>query len=550
MGHCTVTFWYIEGYENVYKLSGSDKLSMLNSDIICLVETWNLSEINFGGEFAQFTSLQQVATRVASRGRGKGGIITLFWAKDFEVLDTRKSGYYIFSSLRHIKTREILLLANMYIPPAADNVVTECFNNLSQWTEDRLHEKLIVIGDLNARLRAAEGISVTFKTFMNYVDDRATEDCIQNAQGREVLQAIEDLDLTVMNGRSAGDKEGAFTFVGPNVSSIIDICMGSYRIMQELRSFTVQHNALSYHNPIQLSLGHDLPTTELVKDQLQWNQNKATEYREMLSTNHVHSIDELCMEIKRAAKQLNMTIKPIAARNQPWFDKECQVKRKELGQAKTRYKKSAYSEIARQSCYQCRRNFRTMIRDKKASHMQLLKDRINNSRNPGEFWRAVKSMRRSNFNSNPVTEFYASILPEKSKYTPFEGTLDPDLDDEISENELHEALSKIKARKAMGPDGIPSEFYKELFDDGKKSLLLTINAIFKSEIIPQQWGESTTVMLHKKGDVLDPNNYRPITLLNASMKIFMHILTARLTKWANKFNILPEEQAEFRASRG
>jgi hypothetical protein len=34
------------------------------------------------------------------------------------------------------------------------------------------------------------------------------------------------------------------------------------------------------------------------------------------------------------------------------------------------------------------------------------------------------------------------------------------------------------------------------------------------------------------------------------MKIFMQILTSRLTAWAEKYNVLPEEQAGFRSKRG
>jgi hypothetical protein len=49
---------------------------------------------------------------------------------------------------------------------------------------------------------------------------------------------------------------------------------------------------------------------------------------------------------------------------------------------------------------------------------------------------------------------------------------------------------------------------------------------------------------------MDPVNYRPISLLNIAMKLFVHILNARLATWASKNKKLPAEQAGFRAKRG
>jgi hypothetical protein len=117
-------------------------------------------------------------------------------------------------------------------------------------------------------------------------------------------------------------------------------------------------------------------------------------------------------------------------------------------------------------------------------------------------------------------------------------------------DELETALKKAKTRKACGPDGIPAEFYKSLNEEGKQKLLAIFNSILASEDVPKDWGDSTTVMIYKKGDPMDPINYRPISLLNIAMKLFVHILNARLATWASKNKKLPEEQAGFRAKRG
>jgi hypothetical protein len=86
-------------------------------------------------------------------------------------------------------------------------------------------------------------------------------------------------------------------------------------------------------------------------------------------------------------------------------------------------------------------------------------------------------------------------------------------------------------------------------EGGIETLVTIMNNILTNESVPMEWSDSTTVMIHKKGDPINAINYRPISLLNSSMKIFMQNITNRLTKWANKNEILPEEQAGFRVKR-
>ena len=70
--------------------------------------------------------------------------------------------------------------------------------------------------------------------------------------------------------------------------------------------------------------------------------------------------------------------------------------------------------------------------------------------------------------------------------------------------------------------------------------------IFDNGIFPSDWSKSIIVPIHKKGDVDDCNNYRPISLTSLVSKIYTHILNQRLTKLATSREIIPEEQAAFR----
>ena len=72
------------------------------------------------------------------------------------------------------------------------------------------------------------------------------------------------------------------------------------------------------------------------------------------------------------------------------------------------------------------------------------------------------------------------------------------------------------------------------------------NEILDTSNFPEDWGKSLIVPIHKKGPMFDPNNFRGISLMDSLCKIFMNILSIRLTKWSDEFNVIDEAQAGFR----
>jgi hypothetical protein len=71
------------------------------------------------------------------------------------------------------------------------------------------------------------------------------------------------------------------------------------------------------------------------------------------------------------------------------------------------------------------------------------------------------------------------------------------------------------------------------------------NKIEATEVILEQWHTSIIILLHKIGSHDDLNNYRPVSLLPTKHKVFMKILTNRLTTIMDGNQ--PEEQADFHA---
>jgi hypothetical protein len=81
-------------------------------------------------------------------------------------------------------------------------------------------------------------------------------------------------------------------------------------------------------------------------------------------------------------------------------------------------------------------------------------------------------------------------------------------------------------------------FPAELIQAGGKILLSAIyklnNSIWNKEELPDQWKESIIILVHKKCDKTDCNNYSGILLLSTSYKMLLNILLSRLGPYINE----------------
>ena len=115
-------------------------------------------------------------------------------------------------------------------------------------------------------------------------------------------------------------------------------------------------------------------------------------------------------------------------------------------------------------------------------------------------------------------------------------------------SEIQEALRKMKYGKAVGNDKINKEMLTAIDNLGINKLHTIVNKIYETGTIPQQMKESIFITLPKKGDLLNCNNYRLISLMSHVTKIIIRVIMARVR---NKIN--PEigaEQFGFRKGKG
>ena len=102
-------------------------------------------------------------------------------------------------------------------------------------------------------------------------------------------------------------------------------------------------------------------------------------------------------------------------------------------------------------------------------------------------------------------------------------------------SEVKDAIRQLKNNKAAGKDGIGAELIKMGPDKLASSLHRLIVEIWETEQLPEEWKEGVICPIYKKGDKLDCENYRAITVLNAAYKVFSQVIFQRLSPLASRF---------------
>jgi hypothetical protein len=100
----------------------------------------------------------------------------------------------------------------------------------------------------------------------------------------------------------------------------------------------------------------------------------------------------------------------------------------------------------------------------------------------------------------------------------------------VTPYECKQAIRRLGLAKAIGPDGLPAEFYRSFEELVVKDLHNTLQEAHTLGVLPRSMREGDIVLLYKKGDSRD---YRPITLLQVDYKILSKILVARMEKVVN-----------------
>ena len=134
---------------------------------------------------------------------------------------------------------------------------------------------------------------------------------------------------------------------------------------------------------------------------------------------------------------------------------------------------------------------------------------------------------------------YSSFLPERVNNSFF---LNP-----TNSDELIKIISSLNKNKASGPNSFPVQLLKANAEIISVPLAYILNLSFQEGIFPDLCKIAKVIPVHKKGDMLLCNNYRPISLLSVFSKIYEKCIYQRLYSFLCQYNLIYKKQFGFRA---
>ena len=410
-----------------------------------------------------------------------------------------------------------------------------------------------------------------------------------NTFGSRLIELCKNNNLVILNGRAGEDKGiGKYTTTG---HSVVDYMIMSFNILRYLNNFRVHEfdPLLSdIHCPISCCTATDnfaeTKSQEIGKDKsvfdsyvaqdtptAKWIKEKASDFIKNISQEKVNTLcaysvsldytninattinqiipvekmDEIVVEASKASfksltktKHRNRKEKNPVERNQ-WFNKKCADSRRNYRKVKQYYQRLK-SDNNKKNLTQATKEYKRTVKFHKKQYNKCFCKRLRDFKttDPRTFWKLLKGR-------SPNNEEYESesvVQPQIVNVVDEQHILNRI----ITENEIQSCINRLKNHKAPGPDNILNEYIKISADILMQIYLKTFNLIFSTGLFPDTWSQGLIIPIHKKGDKMNPDNYRGITLLSCFGKLFTSIINDRMTKFVEDENILSHAQAGFR----
>ncbi|KAJ8969640.1 hypothetical protein NQ317_009573 [Molorchus minor] len=116
---------------------------------------------------------------------------------------------------------------------------------------------------------------------------------------------------------------------------------------------------------------------------------------------------------------------------------------------------------------------------------------------------------------------------------------------QFTEQLVSEQIGNLKEDSAPGSDGITSSILKKCVSILSKPLAHIMQTSFDQSNLPSEWLTALVTPIYKKGDKLDPLNYRAISLVCIPAKLMERIIVKSLLPFLLDHRIIPDEQHGF-----
>ena len=254
----------------------------------------------------------------------------------------------------------------------------------------------------------------------------------------------------------------------------------------------------------------------------------------------------MCLKIK--TKKSRKRIK--ATSNKKWFDRECRLKRHALRRGSNQKHRYPINSNLRKKFHKTLTYYKKLLDSKRKAvqtEKSLKPDELGLNPNNASFWNCLKSMNDTIVENVPAPiseEMWLNHFQSLHSNDPRNSTQQQEiynelqslekkeqlnyLDHTITEQEIRQAVKKLKNEKSPFVDKIRNEMIKASLESLMPVYIKLFNIFLQSGKMPDIWCQGLITPIYKSGDKSEPTNYRGICASSSLGKLFTSILNQRL----------------------
>ena len=231
---------------------------------------------------------------------------------------------------------------------------------------------VIVGGDFNSRLEKLGDLNPDLAAYTSFAEVRTSMDEAKvQTEGLKLVEVMDNLGFTILNGRSDSDKNGEFTFVGQGGTSLIDQFWVNTAALFSTIDLKVLNMGMSDHLPVRVTLNvytnFREPAGYVGFTCMKWKEGIEEDFRNKLAQTELTNSEDTMLDyellqdsLKLVARELDLIKEvhignKIQYRDKPWFDKTCKNLKREVNKSHRSWIKLK-SESARQTYLKKRKN--------------------------------------------------------------------------------------------------------------------------------------------------------------------------------------------------
>jgi hypothetical protein len=246
-----------------------------------------------------------------------------------------------------------------------------------------------------------------------------------------------------------------------------------------------------------------------------------------------------------------------------WYDNHLRDLKKSVSINAKYFQQNPFNTAIRKQYFQSLTSYNKLRKQKARKYKSDLMRQLNELRtsNPSHYWKLLSHLKESfteqkaskisliewesyfkKLNSSPIEdkdiEQKLKLLETQKQFNTTDFT--------IKESEIMKCIKHLKNKKAAGLDGILNEMIRY-----SQSVLLPVytklfNDILRTGFYPEEWRATYITPIFKKGDELDTNNYRGISIISNIAKLFNMVIQKRIVTFFEENNLINEKQIAFK----